>query len=495
MLKQGQTNSNKVLKGVSTQTFITILSGVIEIVGFSIMSRLLSQQDFGYYAAITAVVSVFQAFSDAGIGSAIVQRKVLDQKFIDNAFTLCLIFGLFGSSLLLLCSGTAARYVADETMKVPLMMVAITLLTGTLSSVNFSIMHRKLQFFRMGIIRISALIITTLISIILAIKGFGYYAIIAKVIIYSIITLLVTYLAAHTNYHLSCDLKIYKELLGFGGWLQASVFLKRIADQIDRLMMSSLFSVTTLGMYSRPKEFINSMTGRLCDIFDSSLFPVLSSLQDENVRLLKSYQSVLYYLNIVGLMITLTFMFNSELIIRVFFGAEWMNVNLLFIVLSLSGVCLVNSSLGDVFLRSMAFTKQQFFLRTFQAVVSIVLILTAAHFGLLAVAIAYLAANSIVVLVKLGYISNKLNYNLKKVVFLIVNSYQVSLVYIPFYLLCMYLLPNTIGYNIIKLFIFCLITIGIFLIFPGIVGAKYKAEMHNTLVIFVRQKIMRKKQI
>lgn len=132
--------------------------------------------------------------------------------------------------------------------------------------------------------------------------------------------------------------------------------------------------MATLGMYSRPKEFINSMTGRLTEIFDSSLFPVLSSIQDENERLVSSYKYALYYLNIAGLMVTLVFMFNSELIIRIFLGAEWMNVNPLFIVLSFSGIMMINGSLGDIFLRLLAFTKQQFFLRILQAVVSILLI-------------------------------------------------------------------------------------------------------------------------
>lgn len=484
-----QSNVNKVLKGVSTQTFITILIGVIEIVSFSIMSRLLSQQDFGYYAAVTAVSTIFAAFADAGIGSAIVQRKNLDQKYIDNAFSLCLIFGLFGSSLLIVFSGPAARYVADETMKIPLMLVAITLLTGTLSSVNFSLIHRKLQFLRMGIIRISALLFTTIVSIVLAIKGFGYYAIIAKVILYSIITLIVSYYAANTKYHLSFDIKAFKEIFGFGGWLQASVFFRKIADQVDRLMMSSLFNVTTLGMYSRPKEFINSMTGRLTDIFDSSLFPVLSSIQDEKERLVKSYNSSLYYLNIVGLMVTLAFMFNSELIIRIFLGSEWMNVNMLFVVLSLSGISMVNGSLGDVFLRSLAFTKQQFFLRVLQAVVSILLIILASRWGVVFVALAYLLAYFIVVLVKMGFIARHINFGLRKAIFVIFCSYKVSLYYVPAYILCILFIPNTIGGNIIKLIIFALITILVFLVFPACVGIKYKNEMYCKVMDFLKAHI------
>lgn len=487
-----QSNASKVLKGVSTQSLITILSGIIEIVAFSIMSRLLSQQDFGYYAAVTAVSTIFAAFSDAGIGAAVVQRKNLDQKYIDNAFTLCLLFGLFGSLLLVACSGPVARYVADATMQVPLMLVAITLLTGTLSSVNFSIMHRKLQFLRMGIIRISALIITTIVSIALAIKGFGYYAIIAKVILYSIVTLIVSYFAAHTKYHLSFDLKAFKEIFGFGGWLQASSFFRKIADQVDRLMMSSLFSVQTLGMYSRPKEFINNMTGRLTDIFDSSLFPVLSTIQDEKGRLVKSYQLALYYLNIVGLLLTLTFMFNSELIIRIFLGSEWMNVNKLFILLSLSGIMMINGSLGDIFLRSLAYTKQQFFLRVIQALVSILLILLAAKVGVLAVAAAYLLAYGLVVFLKMHFIAKRINYGLMDALGDILSAFKVVLYYLPAYAICMAFIPNTIEGNILKLMVFGIITILVFLVFPNCVGRKYNDEMYSRVLQFIKGRIKTK---
>jgi O-antigen/teichoic acid export membrane protein len=269
-----QSNTTKALKGVSIQTIITISSGIVEILAFSIMSRLLTKEDFGYYAAVTAISSIFVSFSDAGIGAAIVQRKELSQRYLNNAFTLCLLFGLFGSSLLVVCSGPAATYIANESLKVPLMMISVTLFTGTLSSIGFSIMQRKLQFLYMGVIRVSALISTSIVSIILALYGFGYYAIIAKIILYSIICLIASFIAAKTTFRFAFDFKIYKEILSFGGWLMASSFFRKIAEQIDRLMMANLFSVKTLGIYSRPKEFINTMTGKICDIFDSTLFPI-----------------------------------------------------------------------------------------------------------------------------------------------------------------------------------------------------------------------------
>ena len=88
-------NTHKVVRGVSSQALVTIVLGVVEIASFAIMSRLLTREDFGYYAAVTAITVVFATFSETGIGSAIVQQKALTSRYVNNAFTISLIFGCF----------------------------------------------------------------------------------------------------------------------------------------------------------------------------------------------------------------------------------------------------------------------------------------------------------------------------------------------------------------------------------------------------------------
>lgn len=490
-----QSNTQKVVKGVSSQTIVTILQGVVEIVGFSIMSRLLSEQDFGYFAAISAISAIFSTFADAGIGSAVIQHKDLNQDYINHAFTLNLLFGLFASMLLCFSSGPVSKYVADETMKLPLILISSTLLLGCLSSVDLSIMQRKLQFLRVGFIKLCSIIITTLVAIILATKGFGYYAILTKAILNSVLILFLAHLLSHTHYRLAFNRKVFKQIWGFSGWLMASGFFREIADQVDRLMMSSLFSVTTLGIYSRPKDFINSICGRLNTIFDSVLFPVLSSFQDDNERVIRSYQYALYFLNVFGLFSTFFFMFNSELLIRIFLGERWMNVNTLFVVLSVSSLLLINSRIGDIYLRSLAFTKQQFLLRILQAIFSIAFIIVASTWGIVAVAIGYMLAYAIVILVKMQFISKKINYGVFESLIVIIRSFKMSIIYLPIYLICLFFIPNTIAGNFVKLSVFMILTIFMFLRFPSTIGTLYKEIIYNKVIDYINLKIFRRKKI
>ena len=145
-MKQDTSNTTKAIRGVSTQSVVTVALGVIEIVVFSFMSHLLSKEDFGYFSAITAITTIFASFSETGIGSSIIQRKGVNDRYVNNAFTMSFLMGVFLMLLLFFLSGPLSRAVGDVSLKKPLMIMSVTLLCNCLTSINNSLMYKKLQF-------------------------------------------------------------------------------------------------------------------------------------------------------------------------------------------------------------------------------------------------------------------------------------------------------------------------------------------------------------
>ena len=171
-MKSRQSNTQKAVKGISSQTLVTVMLGLVEIISFSIMSRLLSVQDFGYYAAMSAILVVFNSFAETGIGSAIIHRKEVDQKFINNAFTLALSFGVIISLSLFFLSDYLAILVVDESMGQPLKLMSLTILCHCMTSPYVSVLQKKLKFMTIGYVNLISLVVTTIIAIILAYNGF-----------------------------------------------------------------------------------------------------------------------------------------------------------------------------------------------------------------------------------------------------------------------------------------------------------------------------------
>lgn len=474
-------NTSKALKGMSSQTVVTMVLGLVEIVSFSIMSRLLTQEDFGYYAAIAAVTTVFATFSETGIGSALIQQKDLTTRYINNAFTLSLLFGGGIAFLLLILAKPLARSVADATMTIPLMLMSVTLLLNCLTSVNISLMQRKLQFLRVGLIHLVALIITTVIAILLAYKGFGYYAIISKAILTSIITWFLSLFMCKTKFGIALDKQTFNKIFSFSGWLMASVLFRNLAHQVDRLLMPRLLSISALGSYNRPKDFVEQISGKINGIFDTALFPVLSGIQDNYSALQSAYKRSMYILNVFALLLTLAFVFNSGLLIRVFFGQQWLHLEPVMIVISCSLLFNIDGRLADCYLRSIALTKQQFYFRIFEAVIKTLGVLIGFKWGIMGVALSVVITNFIAKIVKITYVGKRINISLGQVFIIILKSWRYALLLLPLLILSYISLPKSLLGSVLMAIIFGLCVMAIFLFLPDIVGEQYKIEVYDKI--------------
>ncbi len=482
-------NTSKAIKGMSSQTVVTITVGIVEIVSFSIMSRLLNQEDFGYYAAIAAITTVFASFSETGIGSAIIQKQEIDSHFINNAFSLSLFFGTFLTALLMILSKPLSVAVADETMVLPLIMMSLTLLLYCLTSVNISIMHRKLQFLRVGMVNLFSQVVTTIAAILFALGGYGYYSIIIKSVLASILIWVLTLVLCKTKFRIELNKNVLKGIFSYSGWLMASVFFRNIAHQVDKLLMPKLLSVSALGAYNRPKDFVEQITGRINGIFDTALFPVLSGIQDNKTALCSAFKRSLYLMNIFAMLLTLAFTFNSELLIRIFFGNEWLTLEPVMIVISCSSLFDIDGRLADCYLRSLAMTKQQFYFRIFEVCLKTAGILIGFAWGILGVALSVAITNFISKFLKMVFVGGKIDVSISQLIKILLSSWKFSLILLPLLIITNILLPNTFLGNIIMAFLFFIVVIVIFVFMPTFVGIQYKNEIYDKIKIVLMKRI------
>ena len=484
-----QSNSQKVVKGISSQRLVTLIMGVLEVVVFSIMSRVLSKEDFGLFAAISAITVVFGSLSEAGIGTALIQKKDADKGYINTSFTISFILGSTFSLLLIFLSGILSKTIVDESLRIPLMLMSITILCNSLTSVHTSVIYRRLEFLRVGIINFIALVISSVVAILLAIKGMGFEAILSKSILQSLVATILSYFMAKTTFRFQIVRKDVGSIVNFGGWLTLSVILRNFATQADKLLMSKFLSVVSLGAYNRPKEFINTISSKLNGIFDTALFPILSGIQDQKDSIRNAYHSSLYYMNIFSMLIALSFIFNSSFLIRLFFGPEWLDLLPVFIILSLSLVFNIDGRLCDCFFRSLALVKYQFFIRLFEFILTIGCLLIGFHWDIIGVAIAVLIANITIIFIKVAIVTKKVESNIGLVVSKIFSAWRFAFVLVPIMILTQIILPKTFIGDVINLFIFSVVIFVLFILTPSFVGNTYKEGAYKSIINKIKQKI------
>lgn len=465
---------SNIVKGLSSQSLITITSGVLNVATFAIFSRLLSKDVFGYFAALGAIIAIFQGISEAGLGAAVIQKKDFSKQYFSTAFTLSLFISTILMFLLFVLAEPLAILVSDNTIIWPLRIISLLLIFNSIDSIGRASMIRELNFLRYGMIQITSYILSYGLGIFMAYKGYGLYSLVAAAVLNAIFTCVFIFSKEVKLPQIRIDRKDCRQIISFGGWLTASVIVNQITYQLDKLVMSKWLSVTQLGAYSRPSIFISTISDRFNGIFDTVLFPILSKMQDDKEKIKESFHSAISLLNSFSVALAAIFFFNAELIIQIFFGEDWLDITSVFRILSLWVVLMIDARLLDCFFRSLALVKLNFYLRLICMFIMLGALYVGAQYGIEGVAFSLVFANVLSILIKMTALIKYIDTN----GFLVLKEFVVSMK--PSVLLILvgsiYLIffaNGTFIANTIFAIIFGIVLFLEFIVYPQMVSYKY----------------------
>ena len=406
-MRSSTSNTDNLIKGLSVQSVVTIVLAVLELIVFALLSRLLTKAEFGYCAVITGVRVICMSLSEAGLGSAIVQKKNADSKYISTAFTLSVIVGFTVAFLLFVLAPFLANLIADSTITNPLRLASLTVFLYSLNSVGNNLLYKKLNFKRVGINQTLSYFFASVIGVFLAAKGFGIYAAVLINVLNALFNFIMLYAFCVKIPKLGIDRTASKSIINFGGWLTASVIVNNITHQLDKLLLPKWLSVEDLGSYNRPAGFVSTATTKFGNVFDTVLFPMLSDLQDNPDKVKGVLRRSINLLSLCSAILATIFFFNAELIIDIFFGSQWTDLVPILQIVSLSIVFNFISRLVDCFFRSLALVKLNCFIRIGAAILTFFCIYIGSRFNITAVAVSVFLANLIIANTKLAILCHK----------------------------------------------------------------------------------------
>lgn len=478
------------LKGISVQSIITVIMGILEILVFAIMSRLLSKEDFGYFAVLTGIMAICISITEAGLGASVIQKKDASEKFISTAFTLSILLGFGGMTLVSIMASFLAVLVADENIKWPLRIMSINIFLACISSLGRSILVKQLKFSQVGIISIVAYTCSSVVGIAMAIMGYGLWAIVCISILNLLLFNILLYAKCISLPKLRICKKEVRKIVSYGGWLTMGVLVNNITQQMDKLVLSKWISVSVLGAYNRPAGFVTNITSKINGIFDTVLFPMLSNIQDDRSKVQEIFIRAIKLLNSFAIILFSIFFFNAELIIRIFFGMEWSNLVPILQIISIYIIFNVDNRLVDCFFRSLDYVKLGFRLRVVSTILTFCFLYLGAKNGIYGVAISLVSANVLTVILKVIFLSLKVQMPLNKVFIAWIQAERslipLLIIGIPF------LLYHTHNLMMQILFAFIMTSIIVieFILFPSWISKEYQMSLYPTVVKFLNKNLL-----
>ena len=234
-----------VLFGYGAGQFLRLLSNLI-------LTRLLFPEAFGIMAIVAMVEIGLTLFTDIGIATSIAQSKRGDDpKFLDTAFTLKVIRGIFLWVVsLLLAYPASVFFEAPELVYLLPISVFSMVITG-FGTTRIETAYRHLQLGRLTMIELVAQVVSLLVMIVLAWATQSVMALVIGSLARAVLEVVLSrfYLEGHRN-KFGWDWTAVHELIHFGKWIFVSTLFSFFASQGDKLVFGKFLSLHVLGIYN-----------------------------------------------------------------------------------------------------------------------------------------------------------------------------------------------------------------------------------------------------
>jgi O-antigen/teichoic acid export membrane protein len=252
-------------------------------------------------------------------------------------------------------------------------------------------------------------VISSAIGVGLAIAGYGVKSVVASAIANAVMMTIILFSVRGVMPNFRIYSRYNKDILSYGGWLTGSVIVRRITTELDKFILTRWIPVAQIGAYNRPANFITSIVDRVNGIFDTVLFPILSSYSSDKEKLKGSFLTASSLVSWFSMILMAAFVLSAQIIIDIFFGSEWEWLVGIFRILSLSVLFLAYSRIGDCYFRSLGWVKAYFYIRLVVCLITLACVSVGCQYGIVGVAISVVVSRVMDSVIKMLYLSIKLS--------------------------------------------------------------------------------------
>lgn len=287
------TLKQKTLSGLLWTFFETFAIQGFGFIQGIVLARLLMPSDYGLIAMTGVFFAVSYALVDTGFTSALIRKKERTDIDYSTVYVTNVVLSFVLCLVLCLC----APFIADfynEPQLIPIVCTNAGLLfVGSFIAVQGARLTIQLDFKTKSKITVLSTVSTGIVSIIMAYMGFGvwslilpnFFSVLLRGILYYI------YQQWFPGFHFSWN--IYKEFFSYGSKLMLSSLLNAVYGNVYSLVIGKFYSAASLGYYSKGGGYANLPASILSGVLYKVTFPVLSKVQEDNVRLENAYRKMI----------------------------------------------------------------------------------------------------------------------------------------------------------------------------------------------------------
>lgn len=271
----------KVIRGLFWKILEQCGSQGMQFVVALVLARLMTPQEYGTISLITIFIAIANTFVQSGFATALIQGKDVEEEDYSSVFWVSMALALLCYGILFLSAPEIADYYTTPVLKDLVRVMGIVLFPGAVVSIQTAYVARNLRFRQLFQSTMTAVVLSGAVSIVLAMRGFGVWAMASQQIVYYFSLMLVMLITLKWYPRVVIRTSRLKQLFSFGWKILVSGLIDAVWQNIYGLIIGKKYSSGDLGAYNRGEQFPKIIATNLSTAIQSVMLPAYSKEQDD----------------------------------------------------------------------------------------------------------------------------------------------------------------------------------------------------------------------
>lgn len=374
---------NKTVRGVMWAFLERVGTQLVHFLVTIVLARLLTPADYGTIGMLSVFLSISQLFIDSGFGSALIRKNDRSDEDFSTVFWYNLTIAFICYGLLFFSAPFIASFYKMPILIGVLRVIGLNLIINALYTVQVTRLTAHVQFWLQAKIAVTGAVVSGVVGITLAYCGCGAWSLVGQSLSAAMFSCVMFWVFSGWRPRFLFSRASFRQLFGFGSKIMVASSLHTIYSNISPMIIGRRYSAEDLGFYARGDGLASLPGGVFQSTLGRVIFPVLSSIQDDEQRLKAVYNRYLRLVTSLVAPLMLLLAACAKPIVLLLLGEKWLPcvpyLQLLAVALVVDPIILVNLNILYVKGRSDVVLK----LEIIKKIIAIVIVVTSVQFGVL----------------------------------------------------------------------------------------------------------------
>lgn len=312
---------------------INFVSGII-------LARLLTPDDYGCIGMLSIFMVIANSFVDGGFASALIQKKRPTQKDYSTVFFFNLGMSLLMYAILFVSAPAISRFYKMPLLCSVLRVQGLVLLIHAFSIIQSNQLRKQFRFKKIAIVTLATSVISLSITIYMAYKGFGVWALVASNLLSAFIPALIYWLTNKWYPILVFSKVSFKELFSFGFFMFLTHIINSVCNNVQGLLIGRFYNPATMGYYSKAKSTEELASTSISNVMGQVTYPLYAEYQNDKPMLANVIKRITSSIAYISFPMMLLLILLAKPIFVLLYSDRWLNSVPYFQILCLAGIAI-----------------------------------------------------------------------------------------------------------------------------------------------------------